>query len=261
MKSKIKCLLFFLLLFCGYSRKWTVFEVGTNASYLPITDIKHKKKKWESLVRKHLQKYSSMEKYWSQTGHLLSRHLFLWHSFNKLESGSFFVHFLSKSFPFLDFVTSRDLSSHLYDWSSQKASPTSRCSLNLNESHHFFSLTLITFLYISITTTSHPLSISTSSQYLCRVLSSSPNCIINYHSLKTKLPVFCPYHRCWLNSWDECKAEYLVVDEYVKWVSEWVSELWFLRIFSAPGNVLRAEREGDEHDSFITELTAWQYFL
>ena len=133
--------------------------------------------------------------------------------------------------------------------------------LNLNESHHFFSLTLITFLYISITTTSHPLSISTSSQYLCRVLSSCPNCIINYHSLKTKLPVFCPYHRCWLNSWDECKAEYLVVDEYVKWVSEWVSELWFLRIFSAPGNVLRAEREGDEHDSFITELTAWQYFL
>lgn len=102
MKSKIKCLLFFLLLlFCGYSRKWTVFEVGTNASYLPITDFKHKKKKWESLVRKHLQKYSNMEKYWSQMGHLLSRHLLLWHSFNKLSSGSFFVHFLSKSFPSL----------------------------------------------------------------------------------------------------------------------------------------------------------------
>lgn len=88
----------------------------------------------------------------------------------------------------------------------------------------FFSLTLIIFLYISITTTSHPLSISTSSQYLCCVLSSSPNCIINYHSLKTKLPVFCLYQRCWLNSWDECKAEYLVVNGYVKWVSEWVSE-------------------------------------
>ena len=137
-KSKINCLLFFLLLlFCGYSRKCTVFEVGTNTSYVPITDFKHKKKNWESLVRKHLQKYSNMEKYWSQMGCLLSHHLLPLHSFNKLSSGSFFVQLLSKSFPLLDFVASRDLSSHFYDWSSQKASPTSPCPLTLNEFHHF----------------------------------------------------------------------------------------------------------------------------
>ena len=146
-----------------------------------------------------------MEKYWSQMGRLLSHHLLPWHSFNKLSSGSFFVQLLSKSSPFLDFVASRFLSSHLNDWSSQKASPTS-LPFKSKWIPPFFSLTLITFLYISITTTSHLLSISTSSQYLYFVLPSFPNCVINYHFLKTKLHVFCLYHQCWLNSWGERKA-------------------------------------------------------
>ena len=71
-KSKINCLMFFLLLFCGYSRKCTIFEVCTNVSHLPITNFKQKK--WESLVKKHLQKYSNMEKCQSQMGK--SRSLF-----------------------------------------------------------------------------------------------------------------------------------------------------------------------------------------
>lgn len=40
-------------------------------------------------------------------------------------------------------------------------------------------------------------------------------------------------------------------------MSEWVNELGFLRILSAPGNVLRTEREGDEHGSFHH----WTYSL
>lgn len=47
------------------------------------------------------------------------------------------------------------------------------------------------------------------------------------------------------------------MDGYVESVSDWVSELWFLRIFSAPGNVLRAECEGDECGSFYY----WTYSL
>ena len=106
-------------------------------------------------------------------GRLLSHHLLPWHSFNKLSSGSFFVQLLSKSSPFLDFVASRFLSSHLNDWSSQKASPAS-LTFKSKWIPPFFSLTLITFFYISITTTSHLLSISTSSQYLGFVLPSFP---------------------------------------------------------------------------------------
>ena len=87
-------------------------------------------------------------------GRLLSHHLLPWHSFNKLSSGSFFVQLLSKSSPFLDFVASRFLSSHLNDWSSQKASPTS-LPFKSKWIPPFFSLTLIWILpqiHISIVT-------------------------------------------------------------------------------------------------------------
>lgn len=54
MKSKINCLIFFLVLFCGYSRKCTIFEVCTNISHKPITNFKQKK--WESLVKKSISR-------------------------------------------------------------------------------------------------------------------------------------------------------------------------------------------------------------
>lgn len=261
-KQNKMLVLFSFIIILWLFQKMNIFEVGTS-SYSAYHRFNHKEK-----VGRHGKK-ASPEIF--QHGEIMitngtssqsssSPMTFIQQAFIRL---SFFVHFLSKIFPFLDFVASRDLSSHLYDWSSQKLSPAPAVSLNLNESHHFFFNSHYIFvlfpLQLPVTHWALALPHSIYVVFFLPLLTASS---ITTHEDQTACVL---YQRCRLNSWDECKAEYLVVDGYVKWVSEWVSkwvncDSWE---FSLP-QVMCWEWAwgGDEREAhFITELTAWQYFL